>query len=184
MAGQSNLTKFNTIYDKTYYDILKFVIIKCHNINDANDILQEVYLEFWKILNKRNIDESNIKFFLIGIAINKIKKHYSLIKRIKAISIFEKNEQDIEIIDTISSDINIEDLVIKNNEWEEVWKYIKAKKNQNIPKIFYLYYVLDLSISDISKELEVSESYVKNIIYRTLKELCSLFGKECNWYGE
>ena len=31
-----------------------------------------------------------------------------------------------------------------------------------IQKIFYLYYNLDLKIKDISKELQVSESFVKN----------------------
>ena len=180
MASQSNLKIFNSIYEKTYSDVLKYIIIKCHNVNDANDIIQEVYLEFWKILNKRNIDESNIKSYLIGIAINKIKKHYTLIKKIKTISIFDKNEKDIELIDNLSDSINIEDIIVKNDDWVHIWNFIKNKKNQNIPKIFYLYYVLDLPIKAISKELQVSESYVKNIIYRTLKELYSLFGKGCN----
>lgn len=180
MASQSNLKIFNNIYDKTYSDILKYVIIKCHNVNDANDIIQEVYLEFWKILNKKNIDESNIKSYLIGIAINKIKKHYTVVQRIKTISIFDKNEKDIELINNLTNGINIENIVIKNEDWEQIWYFIKNKRNQNIPKIFYLYYVLELTIKDISKELQVSESYVKNIIYRTLKELYSLFGKECN----
>ena len=180
MASQSNLKKFNNIYDKTYSDILKYIIIKCHNVNDANDIIQDVYLEFWKILNKKDVDESNIKSFLIGIAINKIKKHYTIIQKIKTISIFDNNEKDIELIDNLSNSINIEDIIIQKNDWDQVWDYIKSKRNQNIPKIFYLFYVLELSIKDISKELDVSESYVKNIIYRTLKELCSLFGKECN----
>ncbi len=53
MASQNNLYKFNNIYDNTYSDILNYIIIKCHNVNDANDILQETYLEFFKILNKR-----------------------------------------------------------------------------------------------------------------------------------
>lgn len=180
MASQSNLKKFNNIYDKTYSDILKYVIIKCHNVNDANDIIQEVYLEFWKILNKKDIDESNIKSFLIGIAINKIKKHYTIIQKIKTISIFDKNEKDIELIDNLSDSINIEDIIIQKNDWVQIWDHIKSKKNQNIPKIFYLFYVLELSIKDISKELNVSESYIKNNIYRTLKELYSIFGKECN----
>ena len=180
MASQSNLRIFNNIYDKTYSDILKYIIIKCHNVNDANDIIQEVYLEFWKILNKKDIDESNIKSYLIGIAINKIKKHYTLIQKIRTISIFDKSEKDIELINNLTSNINIEDMVIKKDEWEQVWSFVKNKRNQNIPKIFYLYYVLNLTIKDISNELQVSESYVKNIIYRTLKELCSLFGKECN----
>ena len=173
MTSQNNLKQFNNIYEETYSDILKYVIIKCHNINDANDIIQDTYLEFWKILNKKNIEESNIKSFLIGIAINKIKKHYTLIDRIRTISIFN----DTEI--SIKSNINIENLIIKNNDWSLIWEYIKNKKNQDIPKIFYLYYKLELSIKEISKELNVTESYVKNLIYRTLKELSTTFGKEC-----
>ncbi len=182
MASQQNLKKFNSIYDKTYSDLLKYVIIKCHNVNDANDIVQEVYFEFWKILNKKEISDSNIKSFLIGIANNKIKKHYKLIQKIKTISLFntDNNENENDSIENIGDSINIESLIIEKDEWDNIWNYIKNKKNQNIPKIFYLYYVLELTIKEISKDLDVSESYVKNIIYRTLKELCSLFGKECN----
>ena len=126
-----------------------------------------------KILNKKDIEEINIKSYLIGIAINKIKKHYTLIDRIRTISIF--NDKEI----SIKSNINIENLIIKNNDWSLIWEYIKNKKNQDIPKIFYLYYKLELSIKEISKELNVTESYVKNLIYRTLKELSTTFGKEC-----
>ena len=180
MIDQSNLNKFNKIYDKTYSDILKYVIINCHNINDTNDIIQEIYFELWKILQKKEIDDSNIKSYLIGIAINKIKKHYTFIQKIKTISIFSKNERDIELIDNLKSTINLEDIVINSESLDKAWRYIKSKSNNDIPKIFYLYYVLELSIKDISKELMVSQSYVKNIIYRTLKELRSLFGKEFN----
>ena len=72
MTGQGNLNKFNKIYDDTYKDVLKYIIIKCQNINDSNDILQEVYYEFWKILNKKVVEEKNIKSFLLSIANNKI----------------------------------------------------------------------------------------------------------------
>lgn len=179
MTSQSNLKKFNNIYDETYYDILKYIIIKCNNINDANDIIQEVYLEFWNILNKKKVEEDNIKSYLIGIAVNKIKKHYSILSKIKRINIFDKND-DIDLINNIKDDIDIEDLVIKNDDWDVIWKYIKNKKNKDIGKVFYLYYKLELSIKEIASELNKSESYVKNLIYRTLKELCSLFGKECD----
>ena len=172
MTSQNNLKQFNKIYDETYSDILKYIIIKCHNINDTNDIVQDTYLEFWKILNKKDIEESNIKSYLIGIAINKIKKHYTLIQKIRDITLDNK-EIDIK------SNINIEDLVIKESDINLIWKHVKNKKNQDIPKVFYLYYKLGLSIKDISKELDVTESYVKNLIYRTLKELSTTFGKEC-----
>lgn len=178
MASEYNLYKFNSIYDNTYHAVLKYIIIKCHNVNDANDILQETYLEFWKILNKKELSEKNIKSYLIGIAINKIKKHYTLLDRIKTISLFDKNDKDLELIDTIEDKFNIDDLIIKNDNWELVWKYIKNKKNQDIPKVFYLHYKLELSIKEISAILNVKESYVKNLVYRTLSELYATFGKD------
>ncbi len=176
MASQTNLYKFNDIYDKTYLDLLKYVIIKCHNINDANDIIQEVYLELWNILNKKELLNNNIKSYLIGIANNKIKKHYTLLQKIKTISIFAKNDKDMELIDLLEDKINIENIVIEEDNWNLIWQFIKAKNNQDIPKVFYLYYRLELSIKEIAKELKVSESYVKNLIYRTLKELQIKFG--------
>ncbi len=171
MTSQENLEKFNKIYDETYSDILKFIVIKCHNINDANDILQETYLEFWKKLTELKIEDDKVKNYLIGISSNKIKKHYTLISRLKEISIFNKTTDDLEIIDNIKDEIDIEKYVIKEEYFSKLWGYIKEEKNQKIPKIFYLYYELNISIKDIAKILGVSESYVKNSIYRTLKKL-------------
>lgn len=180
MIDQANLKQFNEIYDKTYSTVLKYVVIKCSNINDANDIIQEIYLELWRIINKKELDVTNIKSYLIGIANNKIKKHYTLIQKFRTISIFSKNENDIDLIDNVGDDFNLDRFIVEKEGYEKAWDYIKTKKNQDIPKIFYLYYNLELSIREISKELKVSESYIKNIIYRTLKELRSFFGKGAN----
>ena len=171
MTSQANLYKFNEIYDKTHLDLLKYVTIKCHNINDTNDIMQETYLEFWNILNKKKLSDVNIKSYLIGIANNKIKKHYTLLQKFKTISLFETNDKDQELIETLEDGMNINEIIIQADNWNTIWKYIKSKKNQDIPKVFYLYYKLELSIKEISKELQRSESYIKHLIYRTLKEL-------------
>lgn len=45
MTSKLNLDKFNEIYNKTHSELLEYVIIKCHNIGDTNDIIQETYLE-------------------------------------------------------------------------------------------------------------------------------------------
>ncbi len=176
MASEFNLYKFNEIYDKTHLDLLKYVIIKCHDINDTNDIIQETYLEFWNILNRKEISNINIKNYIIGIANNKIKKHYTLLQKLKTISLFETNDKDIELIDTLEDAMNINEIIIQADNWNTIWKYIKSKKNQDIPKVFYLYYKLELSIKEISKELNTSESYIKHLIYRTLHELQDNFG--------
>lgn len=178
MTSQSNLYKFKSIYDETYSDVLKYVIIKCHNVNDANDILQETYLEFWKILNKKELLQSNIKSYIIGIAINKIKKHYTILEKLKTVSLFQENDKNIFLIDAIEDNLDIETLIIKNDDWDRIWKYIKNMKNQDIPKVFYLHYKLELSIKEIANILKVSESYIKNLLYRTLKELFATFRED------
>ena len=119
MTSQANLDKFNEFYKETYSNILRYIIIKCHNINDVNDISRDVYLELW----------TNINSYLIGIAINKIKKYYSLVMRIRDISLFDKNNNDLEIIDKIDSSFDIESLLIKDEEWKSIWNFIKKKKN-------------------------------------------------------
>ena len=181
MTSQLNLYKFNEIYDKTHLDLLKYVIIKCHNINDTHDIVQEIYLELWNILSKKELSVNNIKSYLIGIANNKIKKHYTLLQKIKTISLSQTNDKDIELIDTIEDVVNINDILIKEENWNRIWEYIKSKKNQDISKVFYLYYKLELNIKEISKELQRSESYIKHLIYRTLKELEDNFGNGGNY---
>ena len=183
MTSQLNLYKFNEIYDKTHLDLLKYVIIKCHNINDTHDIVQEIYLELWNILSKKELSVNNIKSYLIGIANNKIKKHYTLLQKIKTISLSQTNDKDIELIDTIEDVVNINDILIKEENWNRIWEYIKSKKNQDISKVFYLYYKLELNIKEISKELQRSESYIKHLIYRTLKELEDNFGNGGNYNG-
>lgn len=77
----------------------------------------------------------------------------------------------------LPSNIDVEaDIVIKLNA-KEVWDYIK-QKNIIFIKVFYLYYYSDLKISQIATELNISESKVKNILYRTIKEIQEKWKKE------
>lgn len=178
MIDQKYLKKFNKIYNKTYNYVLKYIICKCSNIEDVNDIIQETYIELYNaIVKEKDIDD--YQKYLIGITKNKIKKHYSIIYKIKTISIFNYKDNNLDLIDNLKSNIDIEKIIIDTNNLELIWNYLKKKKII-IQKIFYLYYELDLKLKDISKELNVSESYVKNNIYRTLKELQELLRKDCD----
>ena len=52
MTSQIYLKDFDQVYDETYLDVLRFIVCNSININDVNDILQEVYMELFKILRK------------------------------------------------------------------------------------------------------------------------------------
>lgn len=166
--------KFEEIYEKTYADILKYIICRCNNLEDANDILQDTYVELYKMLTvKKNIH--NEKAFLIGIAKNRLKNYYASKSRNKTITIFTTKEDEDVILD-IWDNINLEEEIVTKDNVEQIWNYLN-ERNIVIAKVFYLHYCLDMKLSDIAKELHIKESNVKNYIYRTLKELQNFFGK-------
>ena len=176
MIDQISLEKFNEIFDKTYNNVLKFVVCKCSNMDDVNDIVQEIYIELYKKLMIAN-DIQNIDSYILGIAKNKINKHYGLLYKFKMLSLNSHDVKEQEIIDNIPSDIDVEDITIKAIDLEIVWKELRKKK-LIVQKIFYLYYNLDFTIKEIARELSLGESYIKNCLYRTLKELQKFMRKD------
>ncbi len=143
---------------------------KCSNIDDVNDLIQDIYVELYKILKKKkHIVLENYQNYIIGIAKKKLQKHYGLLYKFKIEPIYTKSEeQEYEV--EIPSNMDVEADTIKKLNAEAVWKYIK-KKNINVIKVFYLYYCLELKISQIAIELNLSESNVKNLLYRTIKDI-------------
>lgn len=171
MIDQETLKTFDKLYYKSYNDVLKYVVCNCSNIEDTKDIIQNVYLEVIKIL-KKDLQFKMTKQYIIGIAKNKVKDYYRFNYKNKILSLFS-NKDDMDLVDKIPSDYDLQDSFIKENDLNIVWRYLKTKK-VIISKIFYLYYYADYEIKEIAESLNVSESNVKNYLYRTLKELKTL----------
>lgn len=161
-----SIENFERIYNKTYKDILKYIIAHCSNLDDVNDIIQDTYVLLYKTLKKKKRIELESEQALIkGIAKNVLKKYYRLkYKEKNNIEIFENEEQQLES----NTDIELE-FITKDNVLH-IWQTLN-NKDLRIAKIFYLYYGLDMKITDIAKELNLTESATKNYIYRTIKEL-------------
>ena len=177
MSTQLSIETFEEIYNLTYNKVLKYTICNCSNLDEVNDTIQDIYTELYKsIIKKRQIVIENVESYIIGIAKNKIKRKYN--NKVKQL-LKEVDSEGIEQISDLSIDIE-NDLITKDNALE-IWNYLKTKRKITA-KVFYLYYILDLPIKTIAKDLEISESNVKNNLYRTKKELKNNFqkGEDCN----
>ena len=168
MIDHKTLKSFDKLYEDSYRSVLKYVICNCSNLEDVKDIIQNVYFEVLKNYEKE-IEINNVNSYIIGIARNKVKEYYRFKYKEKIVSFFSKKD-DLELIDNVPSDLDVQKDFLKKEDLKDIWKFLK-KKNILISRIFYLYYYDDMSIKEISKELNVSESNVKNHLYRTLKEL-------------
>lgn len=176
MSAQNKEIDFEKIYQATYNKILRFIVIRCNNIDDVNDIIQDTYIELFKIIvMKRLLDKDNIENYIFGIANNIIKRYYHKKKKENILSFYTENENDSNLY--IEDNFDLEQKIITKENVKEVWEYIKTKELITI-KVFYLYFVLGLKISEISEELNINESNVKNKIYRTLREVKKYLGEE------
>lgn len=164
--------KLTEIYKDTHKDVLKYVVSKCNNPDDINDLVQNVYLNFCKRLKKSgHVD--NPKKYLITIARNEIFKHYGFIQASKEfIPLFSKG--DGEDFSALESEISTADISYDSLLCGEVWEYVKTLDILTF-KIFVLYFSHDMKIIDISKTLKVNESTVKSRLYRTIKDIRNRF---------
>lgn len=145
--------QFNRIFDMYNKDIFRLIFSYNLNYEDSKDILQEVFLKYYnKIANVPN-DDTQIKKWLVSVAINKIKDYHKSYWCKKIIGLKENNlsnvifDSNLELIDTLN---NID-------------------KKYRIP--IYLYYYEGYSISEISNILKISESAVKMRLSRAKQSL-------------
>ena len=61
MTDRESLEKFNKIYDETYSRVLKFVVCKCSDMEDVNDILQEIKSRLYRIPMLWELQKTKLK---------------------------------------------------------------------------------------------------------------------------
>ena len=177
MSTQIYRKDFEKIYKDTYNKVLRFAVIKCRNLDDINDIIQDTYLELLKLLKKKKMLEAeNIESYILGISNNVLKRYYHKKKKDNIVYYYQ---DDSNLAKDIEDTFDLEADIITKHNVSKVWEYLKHK-DLITTKVFYLYFAVGLKISEISKELGIGESNIKNRIYRTLKEIKKYLGKDVN----
>ena len=142
---------FNEIYEYTFKTIFLTVFSILHNYDDAEDICQETYMNFYKMNMKfRTLDD--IKFHLIRNAKN-LCFNYLKHKRIE-----KKN------LKNFSSSINY----TMDDESLDIYKRIdNVFKGKDIYReVFVLRFFSSLSYQEIANTLSLPLSVVKSRLYK------------------
>lgn len=168
---------FRRLYDQTYRLAASLITARCRQTADIGDILQEVYLELYRLLQRRGADYVRAPEALIRRLVKQqLFRYYRGLSKRKEVSITPDEDSDaIEPADlsALSVEEIAEDRVIL--AWTD--RFL-SEKGELYRKIFHLYYRFGVSVPDIAKLLGRSEADIKNKLYRTLSEI------RTHWRGE
>lgn len=157
--------KFQKIYDDTYDYIYRYIMSKADSRENAEDLIQNVYLTFYrKLLDGSTI--LNPKHYLLRIAKNDLADHYSS-------DMSRKKHITVESIDDhydIPDDDALETLErTECTAYEEVMNELKRADITTF-NIFMLHFCQGLTLRETAEALGLDESTAKTKMYRMLKK--------------
>jgi len=180
MSNPNTASRFDEIYNSTKKAVLAFITAKCGRTADINDIFQDTFFELYQLMSKRGVEYVTYeKALVLKIAKRKVAKYYSLTQRLKifvSMTVINEDGEETPLSELEAGSFLTEDFVINQMLLETAQRFI-LKKPEDVKKVFYMFYNIGLTIPEIAKELSISESSVKNKLYRTLKELRNLMNE-------
>jgi RNA polymerase sigma-70 factor (ECF subfamily) len=163
-------TAFKKLFDKYGKRLYQFSLKFLREKEDAEDLLNEVFLKIWE--NRRNLKtDTSFQSYLFTIAYNNIRQRF--LKR-------SREEKYIQIFATEHLTENL-----KNEDQIDYLSFVKVVNDaiEMLParrrEIFLLYYKEELKSKQIAEKLNITEQFVRNQLTMAKKTIIDKF-KEPN----
>lgn len=165
--NQQNAELFETVYDATFPGLRRMALLRARSVSDAEDLLQNVYLAFYRQLEKRGGSGiENPEAYLKTILKSELKKYY----RFKA-----KTEDALPEENVLPSEEDAEERALFRLRVEDVWQKVKEEPPLS-EKLFLLRYGYDMSTKEIAGQLGLTDEAVRTRLSRTRKNLIKKIG--------
>ncbi len=143
------------LFRKYYNEAKLYVVTLCHDLSLAEDIVSD---SFYKAFTKIDEEKESFKFWLFKVCRNAYFDHLKKTKRLS------------ELDDNLGRDDDLAARVIKNEEYQSLYRAISLLK-PNYREIILLYYFDELSVSEIAGITDQTVENVKVQMYRARMKL-------------
>lgn len=155
--------RFDDLYQKYASMIFRTAYNFLLNKDDAEDIVQEVFIKYF-ISNKTFNDDNHEKAWVLTVTANLSKN-----------VLRSKSRQNLELDDTIKIvDNKFEKAITNHLDLEEAMKKLTA--NQRL--VIYLFYYEQIPIKNIAKIMKNNENTVKSHLLRAKSKMKTYLEKE------
>jgi RNA polymerase sigma-70 factor (ECF subfamily) len=162
-----NMFAFDVLYKKYSKRLYKFGYSILKSTEEAENLIQDVYLNLWE--NRYKVEkDSSIKYYLFTTAYN------------SAISIIRKKAKESQFIEYLKSmqEINEEpvNMELEYNELKNKLDEIIKELPQRQKEVYLLHRAEGLKYSEIAERLHISVNTIENHMSRALKTIRKKLG--------
>jgi RNA polymerase sigma-70 factor, ECF subfamily len=165
LLRKGDMAAFDAVYNKYCHKLHEFVLMYLKQEEDAEEIVQEVFIKIWE--SRGNIDVyASFESFLFTVAYNATMS--LLRKRVSETKSREylKSLQQIDSAEQVIDEIQFKEL---NHKVQSLLKQLTPRQKE----IYLLSRDEGLTHKEIAQKLNISESTVNNHLVTTLKYLKS-----------
>jgi RNA polymerase sigma-70 factor (ECF subfamily) len=163
-----NMFAFDALYGRYSKRLLKFAFSILKSVEEAENILQDVFLNLWE--KRHNVEkDSSVRYYIFTITYN------------SAISIIRKKAREIQFLDYLKSlqDLNQDppSLEFEFNELTKALNTIIDHLPQRQKEVYILHKKEGLKYQEIAKRLNISVNTIETHMSRALKTIHEKLGK-------
>lgn len=167
------MSAFEVFFQQYQGLVFKTAYLMTGSREEAEDILQEVFVTVWKSRHTFDPAKGKITTWLHRITVNRcVSKHRK--KQLVLLSLDEARADGFHLPETTSSELPDESLISKS-EYEELMKALNSLDSKHRP-VLVLRYFDELSYDEIAKVLGIPLGTVKSRINHALRSLQGQLG--------
>lgn len=158
---------FRKIYDFFVDRIYKYVFLKIGSKEKTEEIVQDVFLKFWRFAKDEENKVSDLSAFIYSIARSMIADHYRNEGKVDAVVSFEETiitEEEIVSESVLSEEIDI------SIDLEKVGAAL-TKLSQVYQDLIIMKYIEEMSNKEIAEILGKEEGNIRVLAHRAIKQL-------------
>lgn len=162
---------FGKIYDLYVDRIYKYVFFKIGSKEKVEEIVQDVFLKFWRFAKDKENEVKNVSALLYSICRSMVADYYRAESGGEEVISFEEtimSETELGSEENLSDDIDI------NLDLEKV-KSALAELSPIYQDVIIMKYMEELSNKEIGEVLGKEEGNIRVLAYRAMKQLRLIF---------
>jgi RNA polymerase sigma-70 factor, ECF subfamily len=165
--------RFEDLFRRTYDELSRFVLFKVHSVSDAEDIVSNVYMNFYKHIIKKNHHVESVEAYLFEMAKNEIKRYY----RNRHQAPISLNDGEWDGLENIADERDDIASMFDRMTIDRIWQAV-SQLDETAKMILTAKFRLDMTFKDIAIELNSNESSVKTKYYRSIEALRHLLKED------